>query len=114
MASGAYGTMYYVDHMAKSVALYRRILGRKPRYQSKEWTEFDLGGHAVCLHAKDRGKRFRPNGVLILNRSGIRRLFKTMKRRKLKVAGLQEVHPEAWTFTLTDPSGNELSFYGKP
>ena len=114
MASSTYGTMYYVDRMSQAVAFYQKLLRKKPRYQSKEWTEFDVGGHAICLHAKERGKRYRSNGILIIRRSGIRSLFKTMKRKKLKVSGLHEVHPSAWTFALSDSSKNELSFYGKP
>ncbi len=114
MAAGTYGTMYYVDDMKRSAAYFRKLLGRKPRYASAEWTEFDQGGHALCLHAKERGKRYRPNGVLILSRPRVRALFASMKKKRLKAGGLHEVHPGAWTFTLTDPSGNEVSIYGSP
>jgi len=56
--SGSYGTMYYVDDMAQAQAFYRTVLGVEPRYESAEWTEFDLGdGSALCLHAVERGKR---------------------------------------------------------
>lgn len=114
MARGAYGTMYYVDDMKKAVAFYRKALGLKPRHQSTEWSEFPLGDHAICLHAKARGGRYKDGGTLILHAKGVKALFKKMKRAKLAVSGLHEVHPAAWTFTLADPGGNELSFYGPP
>lgn len=109
-----YGTMYYVDDMRRAVAYFKKLLGGKPRYQSAEWTEFAIGGHGLCLHAKERGQKYRPNGVLIVNVKGVKALSDKFKRQKLNVSGLHEVHPGAWTFTLKDPSGNELSFYGAP
>jgi hypothetical protein len=109
-----YGTMYYVDDMRKSVAYYRKLLGIKPAFQSPEWTEFNVGGHRLCLHAKRRGERYRPNGVLIVGANGVKALHQKLKRKKHRVDGLHEVHPAAWTFTLTDATGNEVSFYGAP
>jgi len=110
----AYGTMYYVDDMRKAVASYKKLLGVKPRFQSPEWTEIPLGDHALCLHAKERKSKVRPNGILIVNAKGVTAMFERLKRGKWDVFGLHEVHPKAWTFTLRDPSGNELSFYGSP
>ena len=107
-----YGTMYYVDDMKTSIGYFRKLLGVKPRFESPEWTEFEIGGHALCLHEKRRGSRTRPNGVLIVNAKRLKTLFATLKKRKLDVSGLHEVHPGTSTFTLRDPSGNEISFYG--
>ncbi|HXX93359.1 MAG TPA: VOC family protein [Planctomycetota bacterium] len=107
-----YGTMYFVRDMARSVAYFRTLLGVKPRFESPEWTEFPIGDHALCLHARRRAEKRRPNGVLIVNVKGVKSVFERMKRTRLKVVGLHEIHPGAWSFTLTDPSGNELSFYG--
>ena len=109
-----YGTMYYVDDMKASVAWFARLLKAKPRYASAEWSEFAVGAHALCLHAKGKGTRHRPNGVLIVSVDGVKKLFETLKKRRLGVSGLHEVHPGAWTFDLEDPSGNQLSFYGAP
>ena len=107
-----YGTMYYVDDMKKSVAYFKNLLGVKPRFRSPEWTEFPIGKHGLCLHDKGRGGKTRPNGILIINVKGVQALFEKFKKQKLDVFGLHEVHPGALTFTLRDPSGNELSFYG--
>ena len=108
----AYGTMYYVDDMKKSVAYFKQLLGTKPRFQSSDWTEFPIGKHALCLHAKGRGVKPQPNGVLIVSVKGVKALFDKLKKQKLDVFGLHEVHPGHLTFSLRDPSGNELSFYG--
>jgi hypothetical protein len=109
-----YGTMYYVDDMKKSVVYFAKLLGRKPRFESPEWTEFAIGSHALCLHQKGRGTKPRPNGVMIVNARGVNALFEKSKKKKLDVFGLHEVHPGASSFTLRDPSGNEISFYGAP
>jgi hypothetical protein len=109
-----YGTMYYVGDMRKSVAEFKTLLGSQPVYQSPEWTEFAIGDHRLCLHAKQRGGTYRPNGVLIVKVTGVKALFAGLKRRKRRVFGLHEVHPGAWSFNLKDSSGNELSFYGAP
>lgn len=109
-----YGTMYYVDSMKKSIAYYRKLLGIKPAFESPEWTEFKVGAHRLCLHVKRRGEDYTPNGVLIVNARGVKALHQALKRKRLRVGGLHEVHPAAWTFTLEDVSGNELSFYGSP
>ena len=109
-----YGTMYYVDDMRKSIAYFKKLLGAKPVFESPEWTEFPIGKHRLCLHAKGHGAKARPNGVLIMNAKGVKALFEKLKKAGHDVAGLHEVHPGASTFTLTDPSGNELSIYGPP
>ncbi|HEY8278891.1 MAG TPA: VOC family protein [Bdellovibrionota bacterium] len=109
----AYGTMYYVDDMDKAVAYYKK-LGFEPSHQSPDWTEFPAGGHNICLHAKDKGKKHSPNGVLILSAKGTKKLFEKMKGDGLNVSDLKEVHPGAWCFTLMDNSSNELSVYGEP
>ncbi len=111
---GTYGTMYYVDDMRKSTAYFKKLLGVKPAYASAEWTEFPLGAHRLCLHAKEGRGKYRPNGILIVSAKGTKALFEKLKRGKHDVSGLHEVHPGHWTFTLADPSGNELSFYGAP
>lgn len=114
MIKSTYGTMYYVESMEKAVKYFKHQLGIAPTQHSPDWTEFDLGGHKLCLHAKKMDQQYRENGILILNLDGIKKAFEKMKAEGLNVYGLNEVHPGAWTFNLQDPSGNEFSFYGKP
>ncbi len=109
-----YGTMYYVDNMKEAVTYYKNTLGAKTGYESDSWTEFDIGGHKLCLHAKNAGEKYDANGILIINQDGLKALFEKMKGDKLNVFGLHEIHPEAWTFHMKDSSQNEISFHGKP
>lgn len=115
MFKSTYGTMYYVDDMAKAVQFYKSKFGLTPTHESPDWTEFALGGHNICLHAKRAGEQYRENGVLILNANGgVKGLYDKMGKDGLKVAGLHEVHPGAWSFHAYDISGNEFSVYGEP
>lgn len=108
-----YGTMYYVANMNTAVSFYK-ALGLTPSYESADWTEFNIGGHNLCLHVKRAGESYRENGILILNQDGIQGLFEKMKNDGLQVFGLHQIHPEAWSFNLKDQDSNETSFYGKP
>lgn len=110
----SYGTMYYVDNMKESVSFYKKSLGATPIEESDFWTEFDFGGHKLCLHAKRADEKYKANGVLILKQDGTKSLFEKMKADGLNVTGLHEVHPGAWSFHLNDLSNNEVSIYGAP
>lgn len=109
-----YGTMYYVDNMKEAVAYYKKTIGAVAAYESDDWTEFDLGGHKLCLHAKRAGEKYDANGVMIINQDGLKALYEQMKNDKLNVFGLHEIHPNAWTFHMKDASQNEISFHGTP
>lgn len=114
MIKSTYGTMYYVDSMEKAVHYMKHNLGLHPGHESPDWTEFELEGHRVCLHAKRPGEDYRENGILIFNLDGVKAAFQRMKDEGLTVFGLHQIHDEAWSFHLQDPTGNEFSFYGKP
>ena len=108
----AYGTMYYVDNMKDAVAYYKKM-GGTPGYESDFWTEFELAGHKLCLHAKNQKESYPVNGILILSHTGIKNLFETMKGDNYNVFGLHQVHEDMWSFHVKDQSGNEFSYYGK-
>lgn len=112
MFKSTYGTMYYVDSMKDAVKYYTGTLGAMATYESDEWTEFDIGGHRICLHNKRAGEKYNSNGVLIFNYEGTKGLFDKMKSEGVKVFGLHEVHPGNFSFTVADNSGNELSVFG--
>lgn len=109
---GCYGTMYYVADMKKSVAYYKDTLGLKPRYESEEWTEFDLGdGTALCLHPVN-GKKHHTGGTLIMNVQDIRGTVAAMKKKGAEFEGeVKEVHPGAFAAEFKDPAGNVISLY---
>src|SRR5688500_6955649 len=110
---GTYGTMYYVKDMAKSSAYYKETLGLKPRWESPEWTEFDVNGHGLCLHSIDTaGKVPHEQGVLILHVKGINEMVSALKAKGVEfLKDVKEVHPGAYSVEFTDPSGNLLSLY---
>ncbi len=114
MFNTAYGTMYYVDDMAASIKFYSSHFGIKPSHESEAWTEFSIGGHNLCLHAKDPEQTYKTNGVLIFHAKGVKNLFGKMQNEGVKVSGLHEVHPGAWSFHAYDLTGNEISIYGEP
>jgi lactoylglutathione lyase len=43
-------TMVMVSDMERSIRFYRDILGLKLRFQSPDWSEFDVGGTTLALH----------------------------------------------------------------
>src|SRR5262245_11195471 len=43
-------TMVVVSDMDRSVRFYRDTLGLKLRFQSPDWTEFDVGSTTLALH----------------------------------------------------------------
>ena len=43
-------TMIYVSDMDRSVKFYRDIVGLKLRFQSPDWSEFDVAGTTLALH----------------------------------------------------------------
>lgn len=112
MFKTTYGTMYYVQDMKSAVQFYSGKLGIAATHESPEWTEFDVGGHKICLHKKESGKTYAGNGILIFNYDGVKGLYDKAGRDGLSVSGLHEVHPGHWSFNVTDCCGNETSVYG--
>src|SRR5215831_5314411 len=43
-------TMVTVSDMDRSVRFYRDVLGLKLKFQSPDWSEFDLGPNTLALH----------------------------------------------------------------
>lgn len=109
---GTYGTMYYVHDMAKSVAFYKEKFNLAPSFESPEWTEFDLDGHALCLHAHDPRESFQHGGCLITKVSDINGLVASLKGDGIEFVGeVKEVYPGAYSAEFKDPNGNVLSIY---
>ncbi len=114
LTQGAYGTMYYVKDMKKATDYYKAMLGLKPRYESKEWTEFDLGDNtALCLHGSDDEKDLvKEGGILIAKVKNIKALVPELKQRGMEfVREINEVHPGAFCVDFKDPAGNIVSLY---
>ena len=111
--SQTYGTMYYVDNMTESIKYYETVLGFSPTHKDEFWTEFEIKGHKLCLHAKHPGGTFPENVVLIMSKDGIQKLHDGMKGDGYNVFGLHQIQGEMYSFHFKDKSNNELSFFGK-
>lgn len=114
MFTSTYGTMYYVTDMKKSVAFFKEKFKVTSAYESEGWTEFNIGGHNICLHALHDGKEKPQNGVLILKFEGVKALREKMIGEDIRVSEAHEVHPGHWSFHAYDPDGNDFSVYGSP
>jgi catechol 2,3-dioxygenase-like lactoylglutathione lyase family enzyme len=111
---GTYGTMYYVQDMAKTVQYYKDMLGLKPRFESPDWTEFEVNGHGLCLHGTPAGEKpFHEQGVLIIDVKGINEMVKDLKAKGVEFLDNEpkEVHPGCYSTGFRDPNGNLLSLY---
>jgi predicted enzyme related to lactoylglutathione lyase len=108
----AYGTMYYVTDMEKSVQYYKQSFGLQPRFESADWTEFEVNGHALCLHSMSHEHTKPQNGVLISNVQDIRAVVTQLKSQGVEfLTEVESVHPGAFSVEFKDPSGNVLSLY---
>lgn len=113
VTEGSYGTVYYVSDMTKSKDFYQTVIGLSPRFESDEWTEFDLGdGTALCLHARKDGQKPIPGGTLIVNVKEIQSKVNELKKEGVEFfRDISEVHPGAYSADFIDPAGNLISFY---
>lgn len=55
-----------VTDMARSIRLYRDLLGLPCRTADDRWTEFDVGGHTLALHVHDGHSAANSHGVVTL------------------------------------------------
>ncbi len=110
---GTYGTMYYVTDMARAISYYKDTLALKARFESPEWTEFELNGHGLCLHSIEKNEKApHEQGVLILNVKGLESMVSALKAKGVEfLTEMKEVHPGAYCADFRDPSGNRVSLY---
>lgn len=61
-------TLVFVRDMDRAVAFYRDALGMSVRLTTPAWSELDIGGATIALHAgRDPGTRETPLGFKVLN-----------------------------------------------
>jgi catechol 2,3-dioxygenase-like lactoylglutathione lyase family enzyme len=113
---GTYGTMFFVADMKAAAAFYATKLGLAPRYESDEWTEFDLGdGTAVCLHRASPEGHHGVGGIPILRVTAIRELVASLEGQGVKITRpVFEVHPGAYGADIEDQGGHALHLYEPP
>ena len=114
-----YGTMYYVQNMKKSVAFYRDVVGLELEFEDEGWTQFNVGGASLCLHAARDAKivptapKVASNGILILEVEDIRKLVNDLKEKRVSFHGDLNDTGCGWSAEFKDLDGNLVSFYQK-
>src|SRR2546423_1370502 len=85
-------TMVVVSEMDRSVPFYRDTLGLKLRFQSPEWTEFDVGSTTLALHsgglpAPPQGKeQYAGRASIGFNVENVDQVFEQLKSKGVRVA----------------------------
>ena len=116
---GTYGIMYYVRNMKKSVAFYRDVIGLTPDFEDDGWTQFTLGGAALCLHAAGdntivaQSEKSVSNGILILEVEDLRRTVGALKEKRVEFLGDLNDTGCGWCTEFKDLDGNVISLYQK-
>lgn len=65
-------TLVFVHDMKRAVEFYRDALGFEVRIETPAWSEMELAGTIVALHAgRDPGTRETPLGFKVLNIDGV-------------------------------------------
>lgn len=109
---GTYGTIYYVKNMAESISWMKEKLGFLPSFESPQWTEYDCGGHNLCLHIRTEKDKIDSSGLLILRVKDIWGVVEDLKNRGVKIEREPyEVHPGAHSADFKDLDGNIISLY---
>jgi lactoylglutathione lyase len=112
-------TMIIVSDMDRSVRFYRDTLGLRLRFQSPDWTEFEVGGTTLALHSGGKPAPLSPEKEAVAGRASIGfnvdNLDKTFE--ELKAKGARVVMPpmerEGEGIRLAvflDPDGLNISF----
>lgn len=124
MFKGTYGTMYYVKDMKKSVAFYRDVVGLKPEFEDDGWTQFNINGHALCLHATGQDVKIVPladkktatNGILILEVDNIHKVVGALKEKRVEFigGGVNDMGECGLCADFKDLDGNLIGIYQKP
>jgi len=110
---GSYGTMYYVKDMKATVDFYKNKIGLTPTFEDEGWTEFDIGGHRLCLHKNDGSVQVSPGTALIIESTDIRALVARLRAKNVEIVkDVQDVGGDmGWCADAKDPEGNIIGFY---
>ncbi len=109
---GAYGSLYYVADMAKSVSYYKDMFNLTPTMESPEWTEFNLNGHTLCLHGVREGTKIDGKAILITKVKGLDSVVAELKKRGVEFKGdIHQVCEGGFAADFVDPSGNTISLF---
>ena len=111
-------TMVTVSDMDRSARFYRDTLGLKLRFQSPDWTEFDMGSTTLALHgggapAPPQGKeQYAGRASIGFNVENVDRVFEELKSKSVRVV-MPPTQPAGEGIRLAvflDPDGLPISF----
>ena len=111
-------TMVMVSDMDRSVRFYRDTLGLKLRFQSPDWTEFEMGSTTLALHgggvpAPPPGKeQYAGRASIGFNVENVDKTFEELKSKGVKFV-MPPTQREGEGIRLTvflDPDGLPISF----
>jgi len=111
-------TMVTVSDMERSVRFYRDTLGLKLRFQSPDWTEFDVGSTTLALHgggvpAPPPGReQYAGRASIGFNVDNVDSVFEELKSKGARVL-MPPTQREGEGIRLTvflDPDGLPVSF----
>ena len=83
-------TMVMVSDMDRSVRFYRDTLGLKLRFQSPDWTEFDIDSNTLALHsggvpAPPDKERYAGRASIGFNVENVDKVFEELKSKGVRV-----------------------------
>ena len=114
----AYAIVFVTD-MKRGVSFYQDTLGIPLRFQSDEWTEFEMQGMSLALHHADRMPKNLDQAAiaeLCFESADVRTTREQLKTSGVEVSELRmvcEMGPNVGvTASFRDPDGNHLSVFG--
>ena len=109
----------FVTDMKRGVGFYKDVLGVPLKFDSPEWTEFDLHGVTLALHAADKMPKNldqAPIVELCFDTADVRTTRDQLMAGGVKVSDLKmvcEMGPNVGAAaSFRDPDGNHLSIFG--
>jgi len=111
-------TMIMVSDMDRSVRFYRDTLGLKLRFQSPDWTEFDLGSATLALHGggkpgpPQRGEQFAGTASIGFNVDDLDKVCNDLKAKgaSMVMPPTERAGEGIRLAVFTDPDGLSVSF----
>jgi predicted enzyme related to lactoylglutathione lyase len=100
--------------MKRSIEFYTQKLGLTPEYADDNWAQFDLNGHALCLHPAGANKVVTGpavGGCLIIEVTDIHKVVGTLKENRVEfVKEIQDIGCGLCA-DLKDLDGNVIGLY---
>src|SRR5438093_10881411 len=110
-------TMVMVSDMDRSVRFYRDTVGLKLRFQSPDWTEFDVGSTTLALHGggvpgSPEKERYAGRASIGFNVENVDKIFEELKSKGVRVVMPPTQRPGEGIriAVMLDPDGLPVSF----